>query len=263
MLLPALSKAKAKAQGISCMSSQRQWGLALQIYASDSSEWMPRDGTADNGQYAADTGTTTGAGSTQDPVAWFNTLPQLVADHPLSYYYNNIIGSVYDRYLPFPGNGIGKIWVCPSADASKASIYSATGEGAHNGIFSYGMNLDLKLKTSIANGVVGNSYSYPTMPKLGQLKNSSAIVFMTEQALNPISETYLPNGNYARNGIYPASRSFRFAQRHGPSGTLSFLDGHSSIYKRSYVTNGAGDESANNRIEKMNPDIWWNPNRDK
>jgi prepilin-type N-terminal cleavage/methylation domain-containing protein len=45
MLLPALSKAKAKAQGISCLSSQRQWGLAIQIYVGDSNDLLTRDGT--------------------------------------------------------------------------------------------------------------------------------------------------------------------------------------------------------------------------
>ena len=45
MLLPVLSKAKAKAQTMACLSNQRQWGLALQIYASDSGDLMPRDGT--------------------------------------------------------------------------------------------------------------------------------------------------------------------------------------------------------------------------
>ncbi len=56
MLLPALSKAKAKAQTISCMNSQRQWGLAAQVYAGDGGDAIPRDGTADSGQYAVDTG---------------------------------------------------------------------------------------------------------------------------------------------------------------------------------------------------------------
>src|SRR5436189_697243 len=87
MLLPALSKAKSKAQTISCLNSQRQWGLALQLYASDNSDGIPRDGTDNGGQYGVDTGATTGPGSPQDAFAWFNQLPPFVGDKPFSYYY--------------------------------------------------------------------------------------------------------------------------------------------------------------------------------
>src|ERR1044071_946989 len=82
MLLPALNKAKAKAQGVNCLNNQRQWGLACQIYASDSADWVPRDGTSSGGQYAVDgpPGDPLGplVGTPDDPLAWFNTLPQAV-----------------------------------------------------------------------------------------------------------------------------------------------------------------------------------------
>jgi len=41
MLLPALSKAKTKAQGILCMSNTKQLGLAVLLYTGDSNEWFP------------------------------------------------------------------------------------------------------------------------------------------------------------------------------------------------------------------------------
>jgi len=41
MLLPALNKAKAKAQGIGCLNNLRQMGLAWTIYAQDNNERIP------------------------------------------------------------------------------------------------------------------------------------------------------------------------------------------------------------------------------
>src|SRR5437764_15237726 len=42
MLLPALSKAKAKGKRIACMSNMRQVGLALQMYGQDMRKLPPK-----------------------------------------------------------------------------------------------------------------------------------------------------------------------------------------------------------------------------
>jgi prepilin-type N-terminal cleavage/methylation domain-containing protein len=41
MLLPALAKAKAKAQKTLCVSNGKQWGVALAMYASDMNDYYP------------------------------------------------------------------------------------------------------------------------------------------------------------------------------------------------------------------------------
>lgn len=41
MLLPALSKAKAKATGIACLNNLRQLALATHMYSGDNTEWLP------------------------------------------------------------------------------------------------------------------------------------------------------------------------------------------------------------------------------
>lgn len=41
LLLPALSKAKTKAQGISCMSNTKQLMLAVQLYSTENNEYFP------------------------------------------------------------------------------------------------------------------------------------------------------------------------------------------------------------------------------
>jgi prepilin-type N-terminal cleavage/methylation domain-containing protein/prepilin-type processing-associated H-X9-DG protein len=256
MLLPALASAKKKAQGISCLNNQRQWSLAGQIYAGDSADWIPRDGTCDGGTYAVDNNPPDPAdplaGTPDDPYAWFNTLPTTVGSKTLKDFFHSP-GGIAENKLPFPNNGIGKIWVCPSASDVNPGAFL---QGGGFGFFSYGMNIDLKATSPIGAGYT--RLKYPAMPKTTKIPNSSATVLMTEMVFNPTSERILadPTAN-DRNGIFPCNRSFTFPQRHGTGGNLAFLDGHSAFFKRSYVTNGAPNNNGVNRAEKMNPDIIW------
>ena len=41
MLLPALSKSKARAEGIYCLSNIKQLQMAWEMYAGDHQEWLP------------------------------------------------------------------------------------------------------------------------------------------------------------------------------------------------------------------------------
>ena len=276
ILLPALAAAKKRAQTTSCLSNLRQWGLALHAYAGDANDCIPCDGTdagpsPHKANYSADSGATSGAGSVLDTVAWFNALPPLVGDQPLSYYYK-LPGNNTQKKYPMPGNDLGKIWVCPSAqfvpaDISGATAFgSTTGNGATFGVFTYVMDLDMKLyKSIVGNAVIGNCFVWPNMAKLSTLHHPAAQVFITEQAYSPNLETYVTTPSdptaYLRNGILPAQRWSVFPKRHGNGGCITFADGHSAQFKWDYVynPNPAGDP----RVEKLNDDIWWNPNRDK
>jgi prepilin-type N-terminal cleavage/methylation domain-containing protein/prepilin-type processing-associated H-X9-DG protein len=261
MLLPALTKARLKAQMMSSISNLKQWGLAGNIYATDSNDGMPRDGTADNGQYAPDSGATTGPSSPDDDHAWFNLLPQLVADRPLSDYYNHNSSAVYQQKYPGPNttNNASKIWYCPSVQVGpndpKGDAVGGWLKYGRFGLFSYVMNLDLKLKSDIKNGVVGNSYPYPEMPRASRMLHPADQVFMFDA-------TYSPTLEAGRNsGTYPAARWNYFPKHHSGGGIIGFMDGHATFFKYEYVFNP--NPTPDGREEKRNGDIFWNPNRDK
>jgi len=254
MLLPALNKAKDKARGISCLSNLRQWGIGEQVMVTDNNDMLPRDGTDDGGQYGVDTGNTSGPGSPNDDNAWFNVIPNFMADKPLSNYWNQPGGVAFNK-LPFPGGKAGsKIWHCTAAIGDVNDTFLQAGGF---GFFSYVMNIDLKATTPI-----GGSYgkmTYPTMPKIGTVPKPTATVLLTEAAFSPSRETYVSDPQ--RNGIFPCARSYRFPNRHTLGGNLVFIDGHASWYKRSYITNGAPNDSGANRAEKPNGDVIWDINR--
>jgi prepilin-type N-terminal cleavage/methylation domain-containing protein len=256
MLLPALSRAKAKAQTIACMNNQRQWGVGLLVYSADNRDAIPRDGTDTGGQYASDTGSQNGPGSPNDPIAWFNALPSYCGQLPLSNFFALTTPTDLRQRMPFPGNQ-GRFYHCLTARAGGSDRFLQSGRF---GFFSYGMNLDLKLLTSIRNGVQGNQYDYPTMPNMTAIRMPSATVMLVDIAFSPSLESY--TGDPARNGIFPAARSDRFTARHnGPGasggGNLMFIDGHSQFFRRSAITNGG-----TGREERMNDAVMWNPNRD-
>jgi prepilin-type N-terminal cleavage/methylation domain-containing protein/prepilin-type processing-associated H-X9-DG protein len=260
LLLPALAAAKQRAQTLNCISNLHQWGIGQQVYCGDGSDYIPCDGTmmptsTGYGSYAPDNGyggqTTPTPASPVDPVAWFNVLPPLVADQPLSYYYG-LPGSKVQTKFPFPGNDKVRMWICPAAQFANSDLTSGFLDGGTFGIFSYVMDLDLKLKSSINNGVIGNAPWWPDMAKMTSIRSPSVQVFMFDATFSPTLE------GGRNSGTYPAARFDYFPQRHGKGGIICFLDGHAAYFKQNYVTNGSSG-----RVEGVNGEIVWNPNWNK
>lgn len=256
LLLPALAAAKAKAQRTQCINNLKQWAIAEQIYSTDNIDGIVRDGSDDGGSFGVFTPTGTGPGSVSDQFAWYNLLAPNVGEQTLVSYFNASQASplAAKATMPFPNNGIGKIFECPAAPTPAGDHFL---QGGQYGFFSYCMNIDLKLLSSIVNLVGGNQYTYPTMPPMSSIRFPSATVLMTEEAFSPTVENY--TSTPSDNGIYPAERWTNFPKRHDQGGVLAFIDGHSAWYKWSYVFN---PNPVPARQELLLGDIWWNPNRD-
>jgi len=269
MLLPALAKAKERAKRASCLSSQRQWGLAVQIYSPDSNNGMPSDGYSRpsddprapewcNPMGAGDPHSTL-SGTVGDPIAWFTVLPTLVGEKTLQSYVLSMTGgrggssaSKASEYMPFPG-GKGPMWECASASMSQNTIQSvlAQADGSPNGMpggagfFSVAMNIDLKRApngTSIA----------ASMPPMTSFQQPAATVFMFDMVFDPATEVVNDAPQY--NSVNPAGRQRSFAARHAGGGIIDFLDGHAAYFKDTYVTNNPSSGGYN---EPLLPDVIW------
>jgi len=91
LLLPSLSRAKARAGASTCLSNLKQWGLATMAFAGDNEDYLPPDGSPN--------GTSTKSG-------WYIDLPKAIEI------------KTYPQ-LSWPTNPAEtperSIWVCPSS----------------------------------------------------------------------------------------------------------------------------------------------------
>ena len=254
LILPALAKAKDKAKQISCTSNLRQWGLALQMYASDNGDSIPRDGMDATGSYVA--------GDSQQPNAWFNLLPPLVAEQPLSVYTARVLATANaqqnSQILPFPG-GVGKIFHCTAAQMVGNDFAQLDGDSpAHDaeGFFSYNMNIDLKHNRSGYTPISTTCYPYPDMPFLTKIHRPVDTVFLFDCVFSPSAEVVNNSPQY--NSVNPANRWRSFASRHNLGGNVAFLEGHVGYYKTSLVQAG-GTAFPNAVAEVAGSALIWNP----
>jgi len=260
MLLPALAKAKERARQAICLSNLKQWGLSIQLYSPDNNNGIPRDGFGHNSSYFGDIYNGVQTGDPTDVNAWFNALPSLVAEKPLSAYYANMQaarGASTTKatiYMPFPG-GLGPIWECPSASMALSTVSTilqpATGATTpgQGGFFSCVMNIDLK-RASDGTSVL----PWPTMPKMTAFQNPSATVFMFDQVFDPVTEVV--NASPQFNSVNPADRQNSFGSRHNKGGIITFFDGHAAYFKTSYIQN---NPSNGGEQEPLLPDVIWDP----
>jgi hypothetical protein len=188
-------------------------------------------------------------------------LPQLVGDHPLQYYYNNMYShpgassTKATQYMPFPG-GVGPIWLCPSASMTLATVGNVlqaydgnAGHAGWGGFFSFDMNIDLKRAND---GTYTAAIGYPQMPKLTAFKQPTSTVFMFDCVFDPATEVV--NGSPQYNSVNPANRQNSFASRHSQGGCINFLDGHVNYFKTAYIQ---GNPSSGGESEPLLGDVIW------
>jgi prepilin-type N-terminal cleavage/methylation domain-containing protein/prepilin-type processing-associated H-X9-DG protein len=212
LLLPALTRAKLKAQGVQCMNNHRQLAFAWRMYTEDnhdmllfSSSWPV---------------------SSRDPYSWCNGRIDFNSGNRSNY--DPTVDIHQSLMWPYCGKNVS-IWKCP-ADRS----YVTVGGVRKSRIRSMAMNAYLGGFSGTAI-TTGNMPAYTLYRKYSQLSRPGAdrifvLIDEREDAIN--------YGNYLQDmtGYSPNNpKLYRWldlpAAYHGNAGGLSFADGHSEIKK--------------------------------
>ncbi|MGA2233203.1 MAG: type II secretion system protein, partial [Tepidisphaeraceae bacterium] len=117
ILMPAVSMARAAAGQAQCASNLRQWAIAVNAYAEQNNNWLPRRGQ--------------GKMPTQELIwydDWFNELAPLLSQQP----YQTLVTTGR-----MPQIGDGSIWICPELSGAPNTF---------GNLFGYSMNMALSVR---------------------------------------------------------------------------------------------------------------------
>jgi prepilin-type N-terminal cleavage/methylation domain-containing protein len=246
MLLPALAKAKAKAQQAACYSNLKQWGLASTMYVDDYNQVFPwprfqvssaqqQDNPLWNDIYQFYQ-----LGQGND--VWFNGLPSFVAGKPLYQWTSNPKGFASTQ----------SIFTCPTAVSqgiNPADIpvggptQAAPPAGDMNPndrpLFNFAMN-----SKSLANEASTAILRTP------MIVHPSAFVLFSDVRDRSDETPYYGSAANQVDLATPHCYTTRFSARHNAGGDITFSDCHVSYFKYTYVVNSSGKDPGN-------PDINW------
>ena len=207
MLLPALSRAKAKGLAASCMSNAKQLQLCWFLYAHDNNDFIVPNAISDSHAWVD------GAG------------PNLAYDLPGA---TNVL--TIKQGLLFPYNSQLKIYVCP--DQRRVEIISRRST----------VPLAPARSFSISGQMHGGTWDGREVKPLflGQNPKTAAAYLKTTQINRPLpamafvfideSEYTIDDGYFAVLVNEDTWQNYA-AYRHGGSASLSFADGHGEVKK--------------------------------
>ncbi len=220
LLLPALAKAKAKAQAITCLNNEKQWGLAFRMYTDDNEDQVPEEGN-----------TTATINDPQNADAWYNAVAK-VANQP------TLVALYQQTNIPLPGKS--SIFVCPTAPAP-----TGFNPSLNKAFFMYGENGRLCInKSTRVNGV--------TNTKLTAVVNPSDTVFMAEVDGNSAT------GGAAQSNVVGQYATGLHDNR--TRGNLAMCDGSGrSARTNEFLRSVAQDSAAVEWAINPPPKIYWYP----
>ena len=199
MLLPALSKAKARACADNCTSNTKQLGLAYLMYCDDNTDQLANNDTGAAGGYSS-----TSAG----PNAWIQgNVQEWTADY---------IGKIQTGVL-YPYNKSTEIYRCP---CNRAFV---RGLGGKTEIHSRSYAISVQLNCNSGK----NNLRTKVAKKAAEVRRPSSVFVFGEE--NQVS---IDNGAMGVESLEgPAQFWNPPTARHNNGATFSFFDGHAEIWR--------------------------------
>ena len=223
VLLPALNRARAQAQGAACLSNMRQCGIALRMYANDYRDWLPatRSGQLINGAEVRLRPTETWPDALMER-KYLGDIRSRIARRP--------DGSIAESLVPWPN-----VFSCPSL-APQLGFTGPTGQAYGNDDattrFSFGLRIEQNdFKRSNGNverwyrldgsALASGSTVGGVVTKLGQISNSVPVMAdsIIQSSFNRFSQC---DSIYTKN---PSGFNNYINRRHNNSANCLFSDG--------------------------------------
>jgi prepilin-type N-terminal cleavage/methylation domain-containing protein/prepilin-type processing-associated H-X9-DG protein len=226
MLLPALSKAKARAQNIACINNLKQWGVAFRMYTDDFNDVVPEEGNVGL--------------PVVDPVnidAWYNSVTPYIGSQTLSNLYRSSPPNP-----PVPGSRT--IFSCPSTpDFRRAANPYADPPTFARALFMYGENGRLCINKGGPTRTVGNT-------KLSGVKKPSDTIFIAE-----VDPNAPENGNTSQSNV---TGQYAVA-RHDKRGNFAFCDGSARGGKTNDFIRTSGESNSAAQEWAVERRMYWYP----
>jgi len=223
LLLPALTRAKAKAQGISCLNNLKQMTLAWTMYAHDHEDAVPLN---------------IGYPTRADWESWVHG--DMTLDYPppncpfLPTDSTNRLYLERSRLAPYLGVGSFGVWRCPS-DKSTRTFAGAKFPRVRSISMNVGLGYHHPAETPYRPPWVPNWVWQHIVRKTAEIRNpgpAQCFVFLDERE-DSIHESHF---TVHADGLKPANpAAYKLAQYpasyHNGSGNLGFADGHVESHK--------------------------------
>ena len=242
MLLPALSKAKQRAQSIYCLNNLHQWGLAFLMYAQDYGDFVPEEGNT----VAAINDPGSATSSDNYDSAWYNSVPPSVRLMSLVNMYG---ANGHSNAPPVPTSH--SIFSCPSTPDPNSSYHTDPGGSTtptiRKAFFMYGENARLCVNFSTR-----HTAPYPQQTKLSNVVKPSQTVFLAE--VDPNSPTVTGAAQSNVTGYYSIAR-----HNGNKVGEFTMCDGSAIAAKTNafWRTQGEADNASSEWQNEH--EIYWFP----